>query len=650
MSIYSKLFLNQLDAIRQVLRRYKTINYVMLVAQMQSGKTGAFNGIAHEMLTKGMVKRVYIVCGTSDTLLYKQACDDAENYCPGLKVSIIFHQHFEKKIMKTKDALIIIDESHIDSDQGQGLDKFLEKHDLHLNGSTADMVENNTYILSVSATPFAEYSHTKYTCSKKDIVFMPPGDDYRGVKWYSDNGHIHETFDILHNIERFLDIVISKGNKYNIVRLKDCYAEMEFDAVLSNAAEEYGVPLTIRSMNSSDDSNFDIDDFEKSPSTPTIVIIQNKLRFGKVLCKKHIGFVWENTGCRKPDHTHTTRVKCDTILQGLLGRVCGYGLHKKSAIDIFLPPSLLNKAYIAASGTSAKNDVELYVEYFETCGELMPRTGRNIIGRTLRASKTPIEKYPAPILRFNKKDWEIPTEYRSQIYKNRKMIRAAVIAHSEYTDDQHTEILKLLSITNKDEHNYRNMGQFSQAPYVKHVFIDKMLPIEVIQSNNTAKSVYVVNITNKKGADEVLPEFAALEKYVYIVFQLDNPIDDTDLPLQYRIPTTKGTEIFARVPMPHTDLQYTIAAPKTVCSKPIVLKKFLQRVISLWKYYSDDEEDSEYIASNSLMMLRKYSLQYESRRIIDNIMTELQEEFDISITYSIRTTDDGYCLRKLTWS
>ena len=55
--------------------------FSVLLAQMQSGKTGTYLYVAFEMVRLRLVKNVYIICGSSDTSLRSQAMKDLkENF------------------------------------------------------------------------------------------------------------------------------------------------------------------------------------------------------------------------------------------------------------------------------------------------------------------------------------------------------------------------------------------------------------------------------------------------------------------------------------------------------------------------------------------------------------------------------------------
>ena len=52
--------------------------FTVLLAQMQSGKTGTYLFTAFEMIRLGLVKNAAIICGSSDTSLRAQAQSDME--------------------------------------------------------------------------------------------------------------------------------------------------------------------------------------------------------------------------------------------------------------------------------------------------------------------------------------------------------------------------------------------------------------------------------------------------------------------------------------------------------------------------------------------------------------------------------------------
>ena len=303
---------NQTKAAREIVKAFRGGNqYVMLTAQMQSGKTGTFQTVAKMMLAVGLVERVFIISGSNEVELLEQARADTVKFNPeevaAGKIKVIFRQHFSATVaFELRKTLVIVEESHLDQSNGQQMDKFLKRMGLSLNG---ELPTPTTYILSVSATPFSEYSALTYNKSaSKEEVKLVPAASYRGVKYFLENNLIKEVFDI--SSSRFGDLVrqhcAKPGNyKYCIVRTTD--------AKMRDIVSKYSRVFDIRYF-LQDKKTISIADMETAPAKPTIVFLKGLLRCGKVVPKAHIGFVWEGT--KKP--------KTDTALQGLLGRMCGY--------------------------------------------------------------------------------------------------------------------------------------------------------------------------------------------------------------------------------------------------------------------------------------------------------------------------------------
>jgi hypothetical protein len=110
---------------------------------------------------------------------------------------------------------------------------------------------------------------------------------------------------------------------------------------------------------------------EDEPERTTIVLIKGRLRAGKVVPKRHIGFVWEGQ-----DHSST-----DAVVQGLFGRMCGYeGAFGGTKPLIYLPKALLKRntgTVVEASEIERHFEPHLYI----------PRIGRNVLPQ--RLSKAP---------------------------------------------------------------------------------------------------------------------------------------------------------------------------------------------------------------------------------------------------------------------
>ena len=323
---------NQMAAATNILAAFSTgtQNYALLIAEMQSGKTGAFQALIRQALETHLVDRVYILCGSAETVLRKQAHDETEKYNPVPKAAdqivIYFRTDFAKPTttMNTHRALIVIDESHLDSFNGSEMMVFLARHGLTLQGTSPAMTANQTYICSVSATPYAELAKIRDgTALPKHVEHLQPGPGYYGLRHYEADGLLRETYDIAANSDAFRALLTSvTAPKWILMRAVNtetietvraiCSIEnmppiMEYtsarkDVTLTRKeAESLGMPPTTSTL-------------ESPPAVPTIVHIKGTCRVGKVVPKQHIAFVWEDS--KSP--------RTDTLVQALPGRMCGY--------------------------------------------------------------------------------------------------------------------------------------------------------------------------------------------------------------------------------------------------------------------------------------------------------------------------------------
>jgi hypothetical protein len=69
---------------------------------------------------------------------------------------------------------------------------------------------------------------------------------------------------------------------------------------------------------------------EDAPLVTTVVIVRGRLRAGKVVPKTHVGFVWEGAN----------KSKTDVLVQGLVGRMCGYVFGEKKP-TLYVPVTAL---------------------------------------------------------------------------------------------------------------------------------------------------------------------------------------------------------------------------------------------------------------------------------------------------------------------
>ena len=370
---------------------------MILLAQMQSGKTGTYLRTAFRTIELGYHDQVIIISGSRDTTLRTQANKDLEkaieSYCntdeiedelkkvealpekyrtsldieiqntktifeakkklkKELKpnISVAFGQDL-KDIESVKDnTLIIHDESHAaQSKDNKPYEDFYKKHNIErsLYGDTSQISGRNIHILDVSATPMSallsnekikknewdkeEIEHlleNELSLNEKEIIFANAGDGYRGVNYFLENDKIFfEAESIRVGSSEHIEKVLTEKkdtiykNKYCIVRTYTAN-ELMMKSIADKCGYDY---VSILGKDSID--AFDI--LKTAPTRNTIIHISGRCRMGQVLCKTYIGMVYEQAN--DPN--------TDTILQGLLGRMCGYVgdiVTDSEAPDIFL--------------------------------------------------------------------------------------------------------------------------------------------------------------------------------------------------------------------------------------------------------------------------------------------------------------------------
>lgn len=324
---------NQRAAADEVLTTFTTTlhRYVLLRADVQSGKTGTYQYLIRAMFERGLIDRAYIICGSHELELINQCKADIAEWHPERNgdVIVLFRQHF-KKTMITRRTLIVVDETHLVCDKDQTLSKFLEKSNLTMIGTTPAMIQNSTYMLSVDATPFAEISAIEHKKScDKPIVTLENADGYFGPKHYLDQGLITRAFSfadaqfdelIAQLPQKYILIRITGRNRQACQQLQAAVQRTGCDLVRFTSKEEKGNQQFVISQEDADafHRNYHYSRpvlcLESAPPRTTIVIVDGRLRCGKRLPKEHIGAVWETS----------KGTKTDTIIQGLLGRMCGY--------------------------------------------------------------------------------------------------------------------------------------------------------------------------------------------------------------------------------------------------------------------------------------------------------------------------------------
>ena len=354
----------QREAGKQIINKFVNDQpFTILLAQMQSGKTGTYLFTGFEMVRRGLVDRIIIISGSADTSLRTQTKkdlasafmaslmetvgdDEGSRNLIGADIAVAFSQDLAKISDITENTLIVHDESHMaQSKNNIPFKVFYQRNNLEkaLMGDFSLLKEKRNYILGVSATPFSEIVANKkvrtgdWTSEESDLLegtepepknFFPmePGQGYIGVPDLLLSGSIKfEAENIKSNDCKHITSILRKGaakyhKKYVVVRSHK--AEKDRD-MMETIATSCG--YNYKSIFGGENSSLDFMDNE--PFDTTLVHICGRFRMGQVVPKRFIAMVYEQSS--KPN--------ADTILQGLVGRMCGYvtaGSH--TDVDIYV--------------------------------------------------------------------------------------------------------------------------------------------------------------------------------------------------------------------------------------------------------------------------------------------------------------------------
>uniref|UniRef100_A0A6C0HXM1 Helicase/UvrB N-terminal domain-containing protein n=1 Tax=viral metagenome TaxID=1070528 RepID=A0A6C0HXM1_9ZZZZ len=315
MAIYEQ----QIRVMEENLARFQEQAWGMLLAPMQSGKTSSFLLTACEMMRSGKVDRAVIFTGCRDTDLRAQLNDDKLKFkelyqlflhSQGVEghdlisggslvdnIKIYFGQDLDTCEAQDK-TLYIWEESHYGQSHKQEVDLFLRRMGIQATG----ILPGSCFMLSVSATPFSELSDHHHMTQDKFVVRLIPSDQYLSVKKMMTNGQIRTMKD---PVKELADILRPVQDGYVLIR-----ATKTQQAKMTSIAIASGFEVVQCDM----DHNYDLNTKLKHlPTKKTLIFIKGRCRMGKKLDKTHLRVCME-----------TSSGKTDTLLQSLIGRVCGY--------------------------------------------------------------------------------------------------------------------------------------------------------------------------------------------------------------------------------------------------------------------------------------------------------------------------------------
>ena len=350
--------------------------YGILLAQMQSGKSGTYLYLALECVHRGFFDKALIICGSRDTTLRdqtKNSLDEAiesyvgdktASYREGMvlmrKLKNSIKVHWNQDLSKVKvgmNSLIINDESHTAQSKGNiPYKKFWKKNGLApcLHGDFSPLGKKNIRVLSVSATSFSEcVENLKVSIgfdvqngvhiSAKNVFIMTPDESYSGVGYFLGNGNINFTAEPISektNGAHLRRILMDPKYERKFCVVRTARAGKDQD-LITRIAEDCGVLYkAVYGEKIKDTLSF----LDSAPRHTTLVHICGIARMGQEINKDNIGFVYEQS----------KNANIDTLLQGLLGRSCGHNVNKHMDIYITSKREAEVRQYAAAMEMTAE--------------------------------------------------------------------------------------------------------------------------------------------------------------------------------------------------------------------------------------------------------------------------------------------------------
>lgn len=347
-----------------VSNHFKDKHFATIVAPMQSGKTTTYLTIANSLIEQDIVEKVVIFSGNRERLLREQTEERAKHF---KYVQVVWGQDLDDFVPdKFTPTLYIWDESHYGQSEDQVVDRFCVKCNICPAGVNE---KKYVYLLSVSATPFSEVIDSDEMTNNKLVIFQQPSSNYYGISEMNKTDKIHSYSSLTSLLETNIPRLKQTG-KIAIIRAREkghnnlseiqrlCVdMSISYKLFCSNTcnlenAISLGVPYSF--------SDEEMIQWIEAPTEPCVVIIKGKLMMGKtIMDKRNVAFCVESS--KSPN--------ADTLLQGLIGRFCGYNnphdsLFQNKNTEFFL---YKGNEYIANE----------YERYFRS--KQPPKTGMNVV-------------------------------------------------------------------------------------------------------------------------------------------------------------------------------------------------------------------------------------------------------------------------------
>ena len=536
-----KLYQNEKNAAKEIISACleNGFRWCVLLAQMQSGKTMTYYFVIAEMLRRGQVRKGVIFSGSAETELREQveeskkeffvkykaylveehiaeySKDEISDMCELMSemIEIVWSADLKKYKDDASETFFVWDESHYAQNTGMRPGEFLKKMGICPTGDPEQLAEKNSFLLSVSATPFSELSDQIHMEQHKNIVRMVPGEGYYGVKHMLSAGKIIGFNKWRECLKRALEMhknesepsyaILRKTAKSDITEIRD-FAEARGWLVV-----EYD----------SENKQIDMSSLNIAPEKDTLIVLKGMLRMGKRLDKSHISFAMEMSKSSSSD----------VVLQGLLGRMCGYNANLNTVIYI-------NECILS------RGDLEKYVRMMDFGEDIIVSKARNLAGGSASESEM-YDIIPLKIQRFTD-DIDPCTESRERLINAIKNAVANFQVQDLNSGEQTYDIMDQVERFNECQFKIAKVKKtnetYKEVPKKIHDSIVNKMPIKLgagcCTKGDKEISIFVFH--------EDYPEFSIKKGDVFL--DARTKIASHSQIIDKKITKTNGAEIFGR--------------------------------------------------------------------------------------------------------
>jgi len=556
------VFPNQIAAAEEIVFGFRSsehVNWCILQAQMQSGKTDTFLWVAAEMLMKKEVDHVVVMCGSSETTLRTDMVDQCTNgdsdfwiwmedntHSSGAhrrearkNIHVIFGQDFKKFQRPEGKILWIWDESHYAQTKAQRPEVLFKTHGIDPTGGSN---RHGDLVLSVSATGFSELIDNDRLVQSKKTVVLDPGQGYHSVESRVEKEQLiyYQPGQRERILQEALGLLTPERN------IGVCRVTLTTEKWVRAVCERGGVDVQMFDG----DVKEEINDWLGQGSN-RVILLKGRCRMGKRMKKDHIAWALETS----------PNSKSDTILQSLLGRLCGYTASGSSNEQkIYLP-------------RSAKQYIDEYI------ADGIARNAMNV-----KKTGTRLHRRTIPdkiILDLSELEGNSQTDLRHLIRDH--------VTSSEFVsnnEEKHLEWLKAHIVTDR---NLR-ISNLSKPSFKKKGHENRLKVAEETRTvlENPGESCGVLS-TGKQIRAWIPDNFSALksQRTVVVYLQYLSPHK------QHELPTTSGKEVFCTprvetiLTQPHGVTLHQLSAKAVSGEEPDILFDEIMELIGEQQEGSD---------------------------------------------------------------